>query len=110
MQNKEQQKLNSEQFLAYLYIAQQHSFFGDLVMEKLLNKLKISEDDLIKLFKECIEQGWLSVNNFNAGHFLRPGRITNFPVIISSRGINYLKENNLVDYYSLDLRDVDNDV
>ena len=101
--------LNAEKLLAYLYIAQQHSFFGDLAMGKLLQKLDISDVELIDFLKECIEKGWLSVKNFNARYFLRPECVVDFPVIISSDGIKYLNENNLLAQVSMDLRGVDCD-
>ena len=98
--------LNAEKLLAYLYIAQQHSFFGDLAMGKLLQKLDISNEELIDFLKECIEKDWLSVKNFNAKYFLRPECVIDFPIIISSGGIKYLNENNLLAQVSVDLRDL----
>ncbi|ACV64235.1 hypothetical protein Dtox_3518 [Desulfofarcimen acetoxidans DSM 771] len=98
--------LNAERLLAYLYIAQQHSFFGDLAMGKLLQKLDISNNELIAFLKECIDMDWLSVKNFNARYFLRPECVADFPVIISSTGIKHINENNLLEQVNSELRDL----
>ena len=108
MQSKKE-SLTADELLAYLYIAQQHSFFGDMAMGKLLQKLDITNVELIDFLKECIEKGWLSVKNFNARYFLRLECVVDFPIIISSDGIKYLNESNLLERISVDLRDVECD-
>lgn len=83
--------------LAELYRAQMSILFQGLVMEIFMEQLKISEEQAIKMLNEMIKQEWLVTNGFKPKFFLRKGYVSCFPVVVSKKGLDYLREKGLKD-------------
>ncbi|AEF94543.1 hypothetical protein Desca_1695 [Desulfotomaculum nigrificans CO-1-SRB] len=67
-------------------------YFPEAVMEPVMLSMDITEEEAIKALSYCIDQGWLSVKGRNPKFFLRPGYVAAFPVIISQKGLEFLKQ------------------
>jgi carbamate kinase len=85
-------KLCLEKLLRELYTAQQCSFFMEDAMDKIINRFSLSEEQAIELTKLLMEKKLISTKSFLPATFLRPRNIHRFPIVLSAKAINLLKE------------------
>ncbi|MHB8156176.1 MAG: hypothetical protein ACYDEQ_02070 [Desulfocucumaceae bacterium] len=86
--------LNDERLkkcLDQIYQIQMSNCFPEEIMPRAMEKLGINEASAIELLKSFISLGWISVGNIRPGFFLRPGYVSNFPVIVSSAGMEMIR-------------------
>lgn len=83
------------EMLNQLYQAQQHILFQDMVMKFFLEKTGLKEEEIILALKKMIARQWLVCDGVKRKFFLRPNYVQNFPVIVSSAGLEYLEQQGL---------------
>lgn len=81
-----------KKMLADVYQATKYCFFSDDVVPKVMENMSLSEGETIELLKTFISRGWLNTKGFKPGFFLRPGFVCGFPVIITSLGLETIRE------------------
>lgn len=84
-----------EKMLHELYKAQQHILFQEMMMQIFAERTGLQEEQIIALLKKMIERKWLVIDGVKERFFLRPGYVMNFPVVISSAGLEYLEQRGL---------------
>ncbi|WP_031515997.1 hypothetical protein [Desulfofalx alkaliphila] len=77
--------------LADLYYAQKHILFQEMVIEKFMERVGLSEEETIAVLKKMVENKWLVTHGFKPKFFLRPGFVSSFPVVVSKTGLKLLK-------------------
>lgn len=78
--------------LADIYQSAMCCFFPDDVVPNVMEKMNLSEGEIIELLKTFMDRGWLNTKGFKPGFFLRPGFVCGFPVIITSLGLETVRE------------------
>lgn len=84
-----------EKMLQELYRAQQHILFQDMVLQIFAEQNGLKEEQIITVLKKMIQRKWLVADGVKEKLFLRPGYVMNFPVVISSAGLEYLEQRGL---------------
>ncbi len=92
MTNIVKDRLPLEKLLRELYTAQQCSFFMEDAMNKIMNRFSLSEEQAIELTKLLMEKELISTKSFLPAAFLRPRNIRSFPIVLSTKAINLIKE------------------
>ncbi len=85
-------KLCLQKILRELYTAQKCSFFMENTMDKIMSQFSLSEQQAIQLAKLLMEKELISTKAFLPAVFLRTQNIHNFPIVLSTKAINLLKE------------------
>ncbi|MTI81743.1 MAG: hypothetical protein FH758_12870 [Firmicutes bacterium] len=81
------------QLLAELYQAQKKILFQELVMQGFMESTGMTEKQCITMLEKMLQHGWLTTGGSKPRFFMRPGYVGSFPVVVSRKGIQYLKEN-----------------
>ncbi|WP_027364151.1 hypothetical protein [Desulfotruncus alcoholivorax] len=89
----EPEELYLEKILRELYHAQKCTFFLEDAMGKVIDNLGLSEQQAIDITKLLIEKRLITTNSFLPNTFLRPKYIRMFPVVLSTKAINMIKDN-----------------
>ncbi|MBM7854823.1 hypothetical protein JOC37_001201 [Desulfohalotomaculum tongense] len=80
------------QLLAELYQAQKQILFQEMVMQIFMERTGLTEEQVITMLKRMLQEGWLVAGGCKPKFFLRPGYVASFPVVVSRKGIDFLKE------------------
>lgn len=67
-------------------------YFPEAVMEPVMLSMDITEAQAITALQYCIDQGWLGIKGRNPKFFLRPGYVAAFPVILTQKGLKFLRK------------------
>ncbi|MEG6614977.1 hypothetical protein V6C27_00870 [Peptococcaceae bacterium 1198_IL3148] len=94
MDNLDEDKLGK--LLLELYNAQKQILFQEMMVEIFMKQTKLTEGQMITVLKAMLEHRWLVADAVKEKMFLRPGFVLSFPVVISSKGLDYLKSKGLV--------------
>ena len=89
----ESEELQLEKFLRKLYHAQKCTFFLEDAMGSVIDSLGLTEQQAIDITKLMIEKKLITTNSFLPATFLRPKYIRMFPVVLSTKAITMIKDN-----------------
>ncbi|MBO8137610.1 MAG: hypothetical protein H0Z40_05685 [Desulfotomaculum sp.] len=78
--------------LAELYQAQKSILFQEMVIQIFMERTGLSEEQVITMLQKMLDEGWLVVGGSKPKFFLRPGYVASFPVVVSRKGLQYLRE------------------
>lgn len=78
--------------LAQIYQIQASNCLSDEIVPRVMEKMKLDEGGAIDLIRSFIRLGWIITGNVREKFFLRPGYVQSFPVIISARGLEKIKQ------------------
>ena len=78
--------------LAELYKAQKQASFADRVMQIFIEQVKLTEEQAIGMLKIMIQEEWLVAGGCKLKFLLRPGYVFSFPVVLSSKGLEYIRK------------------
>jgi hypothetical protein len=82
--------------LLELYDAQKQILFQEMIITKFIERTNLMEDQVINVLKAMLERGWLVAGGIKPKMFLRPGYVLSFPVVVSSKGLDYLKDKGFI--------------
>lgn len=81
--------------LLELYNSQKQILLQEMMIEIFMEQTKLTEEQVIIVLKSMLERGWLVAGGIKPKMFLRPKYVLAFPVVISSKGLEYLESKGL---------------
>jgi len=84
-----------EEIICELYHAQKCTFFLEDAMGKIMDTMGLSEQQAIDVVKNLMEKELITTRSFLPATFLRPSYIRMFPIVLTSKAIARIKENEI---------------